>query len=86
MIGINTNPYLSKGSEFSVTHKYDIKYTTDKEILAEGDPLHIEINGHDFTAKFDNYYWKPESYEAAFSKSGFFEFRWVPMEVYATDG
>ena len=81
LIGINTNPFLSTRSDFEASHQYSVKYTTDKETCEEGDPLHIHIIGDGWEAKFDNYYWKPETYEKAFLSSGFSRFRWVPLEV-----
>ena len=51
--------------------KYSLCYTTDRAPIQEGDPLHIHIKMEEGDAKFDNYYWKPETYEEAFKKSGF---------------
>ena len=73
-IGINTNPLIKTREDFSKTHKYDIKYTTDSEFCEEGDPLHIKILGRDFEASFDNYFWEANTYEQAFKNSGFTDF------------
>jgi hypothetical protein len=80
-IGINTSPFLTTRADFEATHKYSIKYTTDKDICEEGDPLHIQIIGDGWEAKFDNYFWKADTYQRAFELSGFTNFRWVPLEV-----
>ena len=65
-IGINTNPFIKTREDFMRSHKYDIEYTTETDCCEEGDPLHIKINGRDFEASFDNYFWEPRTYELAF--------------------
>jgi len=84
-VGINTSPFVTTGTDFAKTHKYKLFYTTDREECQEGDPLHIRIEGDGFEAKFDNYFWKAETYERAFSQAGFNQFRWVPLKVTAKD-
>ena len=85
MVGINTSPFVTTRDAFASTHKYRLRYTTDNETCEEGDPLHIEIEGEDFLAKFDNYFWTSDSYQKAFEDCGFVNFRWVPLAVHSDD-
>ena len=78
-IGINTSPFVTDQVTFTKTHKYSVEYTTDKTPIKEGDPLHIHLKMESGDAKFDNYFWTAESYEASFVKYGFQEVKWVNM-------
>ena len=78
-IGINTSPFVTDQATFNKTHKYSVAYTTDESPIKEGDPLHIHLKMESGDAKFDNYFWTAETYEASFAKYGFQEVKWVNM-------
>ena len=82
-IGINTSPFIKDQETFDKTHKYSLEYTTDGAPIKEGDPLHIRIKMEDGDAKFDNYFWTKETYEAAFEKAGFGQLRWTDLTLAA---
>ena len=81
LIGINTSPFIQDQETFDKTMKYSLEYTTDEAPIKEGDPLHICIKLEDGEAKFDNYFWKPETYEASFKTAGFIDMQWNKFTI-----
>lgn len=80
-IGINTNPFTKDQESFDKCKKYSIAYTADEAPIKEGDALHIHISMEEGDAKFDNFFWTAETYEASFKKGGFTNMQWVNMTL-----
>lgn len=73
-IGINDNPMqeLFKDERY---RKYGL-LRTGQHPLREGDPIRYTLLCEGEQFGFDNYYLAPSTYENAFRKAGFVDFRW----------
>lgn len=74
-IGFNDNP-MNQADQYALYQPYGfIKETTPGR--PEGAPVKYVIRNPDGTLfSFDNFYWHPKTYAAAFEQAGFVDFRW----------
>ena len=80
-IGINDNVRNPPGGRVSLA-KYGLEKTCASP-PTEGDIIRytiINADGRQF--EFDNFFFKPETYEEAFQAAGFRGFEWVPVAVH----
>ena len=79
-VGVNSNMFVE-------TYGYNDWASVGRRMSGpsapqEGDVLTIRLatdSGREIV--FDNYFLKPETYEAVFAETGFSSFRWVPLSV-----
>lgn len=81
LIGVNDNVRNVPAGRASLS-QYGLQRTCPNP-AAEGDVIHCTITNADGRSfRFNNFYLKPETYEAAFRKAGFEGFRWVELRLH----
>ena len=78
LVGFNDNVRNPPRPDDMSLAKYGLERTCLRHPPHEGDPIRYRITNHDNRVfEFDNYYLKPDTYEAAMRDAGFSDFQWV---------
>lgn len=78
LVGFNDNVRNPPGPDDRSLAKYGLERTCARHPPREGDAIRYRITNHDGRAfEFDNYYLRPDAYEAAMHDAGFGDFRWI---------